>query len=88
MSHLYAATAITLAVLVLALVYAGSCVLHPMRDCWCCDGAGHHRPEGDKQTHRRGKVSRPCRWCRQTGKRLRIGRRLWRWARRRQHEAR
>lgn len=58
---------------VVALIYAGSCWAWPMRDCWCCDGNGHHRPDDGG---RRGKVSRPCRWCKGAGKRLRIGRRL------------
>lgn len=82
MTALLAATAIALT----ALVYALSCWLYPMRDCWCCGGAGHHRPKDDKGRHGRGQVSRPCRWCRRTGKRLRIGRRLANTVRRRRRE--
>ncbi|MDH6460879.1 hypothetical protein M2302_001045 [Micromonospora sp. A200] len=63
-------------VLVVALVYASSCIIRPFRDCWLCDGKGHHRSK------RKSKLSRPCRWCNHTGKRLRIGRRLWNRARR------
>lgn len=62
--------------LVVALVYAVSCAVRPFRDCWLCDGKGHHR------SRRKRKLSRPCRWCRASGKRLRIGRRLWNRARR------
>jgi hypothetical protein len=68
-------------VLVVALVYAVSCAVRPFRDCWVCAGHGHHRSKRNR------KLSRPCRWCRQTGKRLRLGRRVWNRARRVQREA-
>lgn len=84
MRYLLTATAIT----VLVAWYPVSCIFWPMRDCWCCKGHGHHRPPGDEKTHRRGKVSRPCRWCRSTGKRWRVGRRLWNRARRARRDAR
>lgn len=74
------ATAIGLTLLVLA-VYAASCAVWPFADCWCCRGRGHHRPKGNR------KLSRPCRWCRASGKRLRIGRRVWNRARRQYREA-
>jgi hypothetical protein len=61
----------TAIVLFLALAYPISCVVRPMRDCWCCKGTGHHRAEKNR------KLSRPCRWCGQTGKRMRIGRRIY-----------
>lgn len=67
------ATGLILAAL---LVYAVSCAVRPFRDCWVCDGKAHHRSK------RNPKLSRPCRWCKATGKRLRIGRRLWNRARR------
>jgi len=54
--------------------YLVRCLIWPMADCWCCDGDGHHRPEPNGK--RRSKISRPCRWCRHTGKRLRLGRRI------------
>lgn len=80
--------AIAAAIIVLALAYyAVSCWVWPMRDCWCCKGHGHHRPDGDHKTHRRGKVSRPCRWCKSSGKRWRIGRRVWNHARRKHRAA-
>ena len=56
--------------LVAALVYAGSCWVWPFADCWLCSGRGSHRPKNNR------KLSRPCRWCKASGKRLRIGRRL------------
>jgi hypothetical protein len=68
-------TAIAIA-LAVALAYAVSCAVRPFRDCICCKGQGHHRSKNNR------KLSRPCRWCRQTGKRLRIGRRVWNRARR------
>ncbi|MDZ5443787.1 hypothetical protein U2F26_13745 [Micromonospora sp. 4G57] len=67
------ATGIVLAVL---LAYALSCIIRPFRDCWVCDGQGHFRSKSNR------KLSRPCFWCHRTGKRLRIGRRLWNRARR------
>lgn len=67
------ATSIALVVLT---GYALSCAVRPYRDCWLCDGKAHHRSK------RNPKLSRPCRWCRSTGKRLRLGRRLWNRARR------
>lgn len=57
--------------LVLAAAYAASCAWWPFRDCMLCSGRGHHRP----QTRRR--LSRPCWWCKATGKRLRWGRRIY-----------
>ncbi|MEV5689921.1 hypothetical protein [Micromonospora globbae] len=67
-----AATGIILALL---LGYAASCIVRPFRDCWLCDGKGHHRSKRNR------KLSRPCRWCGASGKRLRLGRRAWNKAR-------
>lgn len=55
----------------LALHYAVSCFIRPYRDCWVCSGQAHHRSKSNRR------LSRPCRWCRASGKRLRIGRRLY-----------
>ncbi|MEV7264196.1 hypothetical protein AB0N38_11660 [Micromonospora aurantiaca] len=63
-------------ILVALAGYALSCAIRPFRDCWLCEGKGHHRSK------RKRKLSRPCRWCSSTGKRLRYGRRLWNRARR------
>lgn len=54
-----------------ALVYAVSCAVWPFARCWVCHGQAHHSPRGN---HR---ISRPCRWCKASGRRLRIGRRVW-----------
>lgn len=58
------------------LAYPLSCAIRPYRDCWLCKGTGHHRSATNR------KLSRPCRWCKTTGKRLRHGRRAWNRARR------
>lgn len=69
-----------LALVLAALVYAASCIVFPFGRCWCCSGDGkHHRK--DRKVHRR------CRWCKGTGARLRIGRRMWNAARRLHREA-
>ena len=62
-------------ILAFVLYYVGSCIIRPLRDCWLCDGQGHFRSKSNR------KLSRPCWWCKRTGKRLRIGRRLWNRAR-------
>ena len=50
--------------------YALSCWWFPYAHCRCCHGDGkHYRPDG--------KVHRLCRWCKGTGRRLRIGRRVY-----------
>lgn len=50
--------------------YAASCAWWPHGKCWCCGGAGRHF-RGD------GRVFRDCRVCRGSGRRLRMGRRVW-----------
>lgn len=61
----------TLTVIVAVGVYVLSCWWWPFARCWCCDGKAHHSPKDNSR------ISRPCRWCRGTGKRLRLGRRVW-----------
>jgi hypothetical protein len=61
--------------LLLALVvwtgwYLASCAWFPFARCWSCDGAG-------RKSRKDGKVWRNCRRCRASGKRLRVGRRVW-----------
>ncbi|MFI6331913.1 hypothetical protein ACIBBG_26845 [Micromonospora chersina] len=73
------ATGIILAVLA---AYGLSCIVWPFADCRLCSGRGHFRSKSKR------KLSRPCWWCHRTGKRLRIGRRLWNRARRTAREAR
>jgi len=46
--------------------------LFPYSPCWHCRGSGKHRS---------GKYWRPCRRCKGTGRRIRLGRRLWDWTR-------
>jgi hypothetical protein len=64
-----------------AMYYLGSCWLWPFRKCWVCDGTSKH-------SRRDRKVHRPCRWCRGSGRRLRIGRRIWNHFRGKQEAAR
>lgn len=52
-----------------------ACALFPFANCGRCSGSG--------KTHSRsGRHFRPCRRCRGTGRRLRLGRRVWNWLRR------
>ena len=57
--------------IVAAGIYAGSCAWFPWAKCWCCGGDGkHHRKDR--------KVFRDCKWvCKGTGRRLRVGRRIY-----------
>ncbi len=68
--------------LALVVIYVVRVALFPLADCWCCKGEGVHRSASNR------KHSRPCWWCKRTGKRWRIGRRIWNRARRRAREAR
>jgi hypothetical protein len=63
--RLYSIAALLVAAALLR--YAAVCWVQPFRDCRRCDGLGHARS-------RTGRVSKPCRRCRTTGKRLRAGR--------------
>ena len=47
-------------------------LLFPYGPCWHCRGSGKHRS---------GKYWRPCRKCKGTGRRTRLGRRVWDWTR-------
>lgn len=75
-----AATATGLLLLV-ALVYAGSCWAFPFATCRVCDGDGKRR-SGANRRH-----FRPCWWCKGSGRRLRIGRRVHNAIQRRRKEA-
>ncbi|NBE80283.1 hypothetical protein [Micromonospora rubida] len=57
--------------LILALTWAVRLTLFPLADCWCCNGQGVHRSKSNP------KHSRRCWWCKSTGKRWRMGRRVW-----------
>jgi hypothetical protein len=47
-------------------------LLFPYAPCWHCRGSGKHRS---------GRYWRPCRKCKGTGRRTRLGRRIWNWTR-------
>ena len=57
-------------VLLLAVVYVIECIVWPFAKCPRCHGSG-------KRGRKDGKVFRLCRRCKTTGRRLRVGRRLW-----------
>lgn len=59
-----------LAIAAVIIWYAGSCWLWPYAHCRICAGTGRHERSD-------GKVHRPCWWCRGSGRRLRIGRRIY-----------
>jgi hypothetical protein len=52
-------------------VYLIQCWHWPFAACWMCKG----NPR--KHQNSRRKAWRYCRWCKRTGERLRIGRRIW-----------
>lgn len=72
------ATAIGLVLVVITVVRIA---LYPLKDCWCCDGAGVHRSDSNRRHSRR------CWWCKGSGKRWRIGRRIWNRMRQKHREA-
>ncbi|MDG9673035.1 hypothetical protein [Micromonospora sp. DH14] len=67
--------------LTLVVIYVVRIALFPLKDCWCCKGQGVHRSESNP------KHSRRCWWCKNTGKRWRIGRRVWNRMRQKHREA-
>lgn len=58
--------------------YVLSCWHWPLGKCMCCKGAGRH-------ARKDGAVFRDCWWCRGTGRRWRIGRRVWNFFHRHTH---
>lgn len=58
--------------------YAFSCWRWPLADCLCCKGRGAH-------ARKDGKVFRRCWWCKGSGGRWRVGRRVWNYFRRHTH---
>ncbi len=52
-------------------VYVGSCWLWPFTHCARCSGGKISRDDG--------RVFRLCRRCSGSGRRLRVGRRVWNW---------
>jgi hypothetical protein len=65
-------------VAVVAGWYALGCWWRPLAYCLCCSGAGTH-------ARKDGKVFRNCWWCNGSGRRWRIGRRVWNFFRRHTH---
>ncbi|MDG4798988.1 hypothetical protein [Micromonospora sp. WMMD980] len=66
----------------LVLFVVARIALFPLKDCWCCSGQGVHRSDLNRKHQRR------CWWCKGTGKRWRIGRRIWNRMRQKHHDAR
>ena len=61
---------LVLVALVVAVGYVIACALWPFAACHGCSGSGKSRSPS-------GKAWRPCRRCKGTGARVRVGRRLW-----------
>jgi len=61
-------------VLMAILIYLSACAWVPFARCSRCHGTGVRM--GKTRLLRRP-VGKPCRWCRQSGRRLRWGRRVW-----------
>jgi hypothetical protein len=59
---------VVLVVLGVAVLYLGECLVWPYARCPRCDGGRMYSPDR--------KSWRPCRRCRGSGQRLRVGRRL------------
>lgn len=51
--------------------YLLACAFWPFAACWFCKG------DPRKFQNSRRKAWRYCRWCKRTGTRLRVGRRVW-----------
>ena len=64
---------LTLALLGLAWAtwYLIACAMFPFARCLFCSGAGR------KYQNERRKAWRPCRWCKGSGQRRRVGRAIW-----------
>lgn len=63
------ATAASLTALIVTLCYAFLCAVQPFAPCRHCHGNG--------RTPARFGLRRDCRHCNHTGRRIRIGRRVW-----------
>lgn len=61
---------ITLAGFVWLAGYAIACRWRPFAHCGCCKGSGRHYSKN-------GKTFRDCWWCNHTGRRLRVGRKVY-----------
>ena len=56
------------------LLYLAACAWLPFARCRRCGGLGVRM---SKTRVLRRPAGKPCRWCRQSGRRLRWGRRVW-----------
>lgn len=66
---------VTLVGLVGLIGYVIECMWWPYGRCWCCGGTGKHFRSD-------GKVFRDCNWvCKGSGRRIRVGLRIWHWIR-------
>ncbi len=54
-----------------ALCYLVACAIWPFANCMFCDGRGR------KYQNESRKTWRPCRWCKGSGSRRRVGRAIW-----------
>ncbi|MBN1172718.1 MAG: hypothetical protein JXA67_11140 [Micromonosporaceae bacterium] len=71
MTHNLVPTLAAVGILALAaLGYAASCLFWPYTRCGRCEGTG-------KRSRKDGRVWRPCRTCKGSGRRLRVGRWLY-----------
>lgn len=59
-----------LIVLLVPVVYVVECAWWPFGYCLCCKGAGKHHKTNSR-------VFKDCWWCGGSGRRLRVGRRVW-----------
>lgn len=66
-------THLTAAIALIVGVYAALCWAFPFAPCRRCHGVGRIRARAGLFGH----SVRDCRWCRGSGRRLRLGRRLW-----------
>lgn len=85
--------AVILVILVGASGYALLCWVSPFGACRACDGTGNHTPWSERRAARNGqtvkrrrRIRKPCRRCKGTGARLRIGRRIHNAGRRLHHD--
>lgn len=84
---------VSLLVLALPTGYALLCWLSPFAACRFCDGTGNHiswwerRQARTNPNHKpKRRIRKPCRRCKGTGARLRIGRRIHNAGRRLHHD--
>jgi hypothetical protein len=65
---------------VLSAGYVATCTIWPWGACGRCEGGRKYAPFSRKHW-------RDCRKCKGTGRRVRLGRRVWTWLAARKHDA-